>query len=611
MPPPDAASVDANGVPAARGVDRIVLLVLLVAAVSFWSWLAFGVHTLPVVGGESDNYVDRAADALAGRLTADPFHPLGLPLLIAGVAWFGLEPWTAGRLVVIAFGVLLVAAAWLLARRFAGWPLATAAVLAFVASEHVLVGSVQVCTDVPATAMMTVALWAWTRCAGAARAPASWLWLGGLALGLAATLRMPSLALGPAFAPLLLGIATHERLRRIGWAMAGGALGLVPHIAIGWLWPRPPMNNFAQIVWKYRYRWDDPAFLAYLERREPFPWDALPGWLLQGCGDLGGYLAGGLGAPWSLQVASLATAVSVLLALGMLVGLARARRDPAGAVVAAGGLVYTSALCILSLPLARFTVPTLLPPLVLLVAAATAARTRLVRGAATVATLVLMSAALLRAPASLREFDRLHPRADLAAIEALVAEHGEWLTIATPAIGLQHRVKVFTTDVQRPLDAAADAAGHWRHLLGQPAVVAADFVVVGRRTWPQFAARLREAVPADRYRVVRDDEVLVLAPVAVAPWCERASATRRGADLVLEVHLAAAFDRSRAAGVGFRLRSDSGTWHDITLLPAPDGAFRRTLENGTALLGRDSVLWPAMLTRDGALRRGPSVRVAD
>jgi len=587
--------------------DRRLLLGLLLAATAFWSWLAFGVHTMPVIGGESDNYLDRATDALRGNLQSDGFHAVGLPLLIATVASAGLEVFTAGRLIAIGSGMLLVACAFLLARCFVSRPAALLTAIAVGASEYVLVGAVQACSDVPAAACGALALLCWTRAVPPGGAKAGRLWLGGFALGLAVSIRVPSFAFAPAFLPLLLAVSWRERLRRTAWTTFGGLLGLLPHLLTSWLNPGPKLQNFSQIVWKYRFYTDDEAFLAYLQNPEPIPWQQLPGWLLQGCGDLGEFLWRGLGAPWSGGGGPLAIAVSVSMTAAMTVPLLR--RERATSVLAIAAWSYTLALCLLSIPKTRLTIPTVVPALVLLVASVARPERRMRSAAPFCCAAFCAGAALIAIPRHLGTFERAHPRSDLQAIRDLVAAHGPWLSIATRAITLDRYVDCFFTGYPIVLVPTIAPTEYWQRVLADEKAYAADFLVVGRASWPDEYEKLRAVPPPEGYRLVHDDDVLVYAKVDTAPWCDETTAVVDGEALEIEVRLAAGFDAKTLVGVGVLMRGGTGAWNRLTLVPQPDGAFRLRLPGGRALVQQPTTIVAAMLQRDGTVRRGKSIEV--
>lgn len=587
-------------VPEWATIDWYLLTGLCVAAAAFWGWLGFAVHTLQVVGGENDGYTEMAARILEGPLTSDGFHPLGLPLLIVGVASCGLDIFDAGRLVVIAAGILLVASTYLMARRFAGPLLAGLSVVAVAASQHVLLGAVQVCTDVPAAAFLAACLVGWSAAAGPATARRRQLFFGGLFLGLAASMRMPSLTFAIAFLPLWYGVGWWERWRRFAYSGLGGLLGLTA-VAV-----RPPQGNFHQLVWKYRFLGDTKGFVDYMQAPAPIPWSELRGWLVQGCGDVLTYLGRGIGEPWSAGQPWLATIVSLALVLAMVVPIVRA--DARGTVLACGGLAYTVVLGIVSIPVQRLTVPSVVPAVVLLAALAASSRGRwralLVAGVAALATIALASA-----PRHVASFAAMHPHEDLEAVRDLTREHGDWLTIATPAIGFARHVDCFYTELPEVPHPITEPAQAWQWVLSHPTVLAADFLVVGRRTWPKFAEWLRAGMPKDRYRLVRDDAVVVFAPLAALPWYRSCSATLVGDDLVLEIELPPESDPAGLVGVGCLLKDRHGVLHRLSLIPEPDGLFRLRVPNGRALAEGGKPPVPVRLTRDGVLRRGAPVPV--
>jgi 4-amino-4-deoxy-L-arabinose transferase-like glycosyltransferase len=580
-----------------------VLAALLAAGAAFWCWLAFSVHTQIVIGGESDCYLDRAEDLLDAKIVLDGFHPLGLPVLVAAVAWCGLATFTAGRLVAIACGLLLVACTYRIARTFASRLAAVFAAVAVGASQFVLVGAVQVCSDVPAAAFATLALWVWTRVCADRVAKARWLVAGGLAVGLAGFMRTPGLVVAPAFLPVLLGIPWRERWRRCGYTLLGAAVGFGPHVLLSW-YAGLPAKNASQLVWKYR-RLSDDELLAWLRDPGPFPWAEVPGWMLQGLGDLLGYLTHGLGRPWSVTpVGAVPVVVSLLMTAAMALPLLMRQR--AASVLALGAWSCAIAMCLFTLPMDRLTVPMAAPAVLLAVHAFSRWRPMV----AVACAAALAGAALAVVPRALDDFERMHAREELEALQRLAAQHGEWITVATTAIGLERHVRYGQVPLRLSNDAALAPSAHWQQLLDSVAGRHADFVLVGRTRSPVAWAALSAVPPPASHEVRERNGALVIARRgAGADPFELAEVTVRGQECHLRIRLAAWIDAAQLLAVGFVLREGRREREPLLLQPVADGSFAATIPGSAFATAGDREFVPALVTRDGVIRRGRAVTV--
>lgn len=598
MPSPIAAE---------RPLARALPVAALVAAAGFWLWLALCVHTMTVVGGEIDHYVERAEVLLRGNLTTDRLHPMGLSLLIAALGWLGVEPFVGGRLIGVASALVLVSCTFFVVRGWAARLPATLAAIAVGASPFVLYCAVQAASDVPAAACLSMALVGFTRAAREHRSPATRLVLAGLALGFAGSLRMPSLAFAPAFLPLCFGVAWRERARRVGFTALGGAIGLAPHLVTLYLTTGKLFQNTTQIVWKYRFLNDYDAFLAYLDAPTPVSWQELSGWLRIGFGDWFGYLGSGIGWPWSLDVGFVAVVVSVWFAVALLLPFVLRRRD--AAVLAIGAWSYSLLLCVLSVPLDRLTIPMAMPAVALATLAWAPLPPRL-RALPACVAFALAATAVGRMPTTLAYFERLHARAEMAVARGLIAEHGEWITVAMPAVGLQRGLPCFIECFVPTEDVDMPSPTYWDRLLANPESAAARFVVVGRGTWPAIHAELSASPPPPGYRSVQRGDVLVFERQDATGWCANAAAERVGDELHLSLRLTDGVDRSRLAGAGFLVRAGgTGDWQPLLLAPAADGGFAKVLVCDPAAA---NVLWsfvPATLSWDGSKRTARAIEV--
>jgi hypothetical protein len=572
------------------------LLALLLAAAAFWTWLAFGVHTVEIIGGELDQYVVRARAILAGSDNKDPYHPAGYPLWIAALGCCGIEPFAAARALGVGFGLVLLWASHGLARLWLP-PVASLLVAAIVAlSEFVVTTTVQACSDVPAAAMGSVALLQWCRAARLGVTTRR-LVLGGLALGIATSFRSPALWLGAGFLPLLWNVAPahplRERLRRVGWTALALVVGQLPHFVWFAHVFGSPLHNLAwhSLVLKFHCHFDEPQWIAEAPRYDEILRAEWTSWLWPAARDAMHHLVSGLANGLGVGVA---TAPAIALSLAVLAGFLHAlwRGDCARVVLALATLCYASLLAATFRPMDRFTIPQVLPA-VLALAVPFVHRGDARR--ATVVLVLLLAVIAFRATDVLRTFPLLHAHAERAAVAALGAERGE------PARALVWPFFAFVGD------------DPWTELRRHLHAYDQEFAVLSRTTSrPAIDALLAQPLPPD-FAIVRNDELLVLdATHTPTPWLAAASATPRDGALHLQLErtttppsddpiLMAAF----LVGVP---RDGAFDWQHVPLVPTGERTHAFELPAG-ALRGLRCRFVPAVIHASGMIRRGTPFEV--
>lgn len=565
--------------------NRALLALLLLAAAS-WTWLAFAVHTVEIGGGELDQYVLRARAMLAGSDNQDAYHPAGLPVWIAALAWFGIEPFAAARALAIGFGVVLLWASHGLARLWL--PSHAALVVAAIVglSPIVLVHAVQACSDVPAAAMATVALLHWCRAARDG-ATTSRLVSGGLAIGVAASFRSPALWLLLGWLPLLRDGGFHERLRRCLWTGGAILVGMLPHLLWFWHVFGSPLHNEAwvSLLLKFHFDYDVPAWVAAKPHYAAILDAEWTSWLWPALRDALVFLATGLGAGLGVGGGGLpAVLLSLAVAAAWLHALLRG--DRARAVLALAALGYAMLLAATFRPIDRFLIPLVLPAVLLLALP-------LARGRPAV-LLLLLAAVVWRAPAAITHFVRSHPHAELAAVAALRDELGEPLRALV-----------------RPFCAFA-TADPWLELRRELHAHDQEFVVLSRTTSAAAIAALRALPTPPDFRIRRDDELLVLdASATPEPWLAAASAEPRDGALHLRLELHGAPTEDAILMAGFLIGAHRGgelQWQHVPL-PATGERTYELVQPVTTLRGVRCRLVPAVIHASGMIRRGEPFEV--
>lgn len=574
------------------------LLALLLAAAAFWSWLAFGVHTIEIVGGELDQYVVRARAILAGSDNKDPYHPAGYPLWIAALGWCGVEPFAAARGLGVGFGVVLLWASHGLARLWLppGPALLVPAIVGL--SEFVLTTTVQACSDVPAAAMGSVALLHWCR-ATRDGTTARRLVLGGLALGIATSFRSPALWLAAGLLPLLWNVApghpVRERLRRVAWTATAFVVGQLPHLVWFAHVFGSPLHNLAwhSLVLKFHCHYDEPDWLAATPRYAEIVRDEWTSWLWPAARDVLHHLANGLGSGLGVGVGTmLATALSLAVLAGLLHALWRGRGDRARIVLALATVCYAVLLAATFRPIDRFTIPQALPAVLAL--ALPFVRRDDARPA-TAVLLLLLAAVAWRAPSVLSTFAQLHPHAERQAVATLGAERGE------PLRALVRPFFAFRSD------------DPWTELRRTLHAHDHEFVVLTRATsQPAIDALLARPLPPD-FAIVRNDEVLVLdATPTPTPWLATANATPRDGTLHLQLELASTAPSDdpvlMAAFLVGAPRESTFDWQHVPLTPTGERTYALDLP-ASGLRGRRCRFVPAVIHASGMIRRGAPFEV--
>jgi hypothetical protein len=544
----DPAAIDPCPAPSLR---EWPLVLLLAFAVSFWSWLAFAVHTIPIVGGEWDQYVERAAGLLRGDLPADVYHPAGFTLLIAALAWVGVDAFVAARIWAVAFGALLLAASYGLARVWFDRATSFFTALAVGASEYVLVGAVQACPDVPAAALATLALYLW------ARGPLQRIASGAFVLGVAWTLRAPALWIGAAVLPLLVADARLRQWRVLAGAAAAFVAGTLPQLVVSWLQYGSPVHSeySHNLVLKYHHHFDAAAWVADREHLGEIFRAECTSWIVPALADCATFVATGLFGCF-VDPGAIATMLSVLVAIAC--AIAWRSKDAGAASVAAGGIAYGLLLAATFQPTDRLLIPLAAPMLIslllLLRRVAGARRTWLT--AATAAAVALGS--VLHAPRAIDTFRRAHPYAEVAAEARLQAELG-------PPLRCYHN----------PFFDSAHEGDPWQWLRRRAKSMGAEFFLLDPAKAPVACARLEGSpLPPDfEIRERRPVLVLVYRPTA-EHWAESAGVEPRGDEVHLSLTVADRPELAPCFACGFLMRRGTGAVANWELLALPPGAGR-------------------------------------
>lgn len=471
--------------------------------------LAIGWHPIEINGPESDSYVDRVEDVLAGRPGFDGYHPTHLPLLGAGiVAATGCTPFTALRLISAASGGILVALAFCLASRFGSRAGAFGATAMTAVQGGVLLLSVQAATDAMAAALALAMLLAAVRTIETGQRTGAFA--TGLFFGLALGTRLSVIGLAPALlAPLL----TKRRWSAVACTAAGVVLGHAPHGILAWLERGSPLHNdnWRNLVLKAG-SFDGRLLL------QPGV-DSLSGFLHEhglrlcamGAADLWRVLSGQLG--WILLGGGPAL-LAVIVTLAVVGAMARLLwRDRAGRVLVLATASYTALVCLTFTPEERSLLP-VLP--VAAVALAGTTRDRSLLGRLCLVILVLVATiAGLRLPDRLREFVDRHPQAEIEAATAL-ASHPEVTLVATTYRSMRRCVPFPVAYVYSPaLASIHDLGDLLRHLRSEQGRTGANGMAIGRRTAPEIHRWLRHAEAGTELKIIRRDEdvVLLILPV--------------------------------------------------------------------------------------------------
>jgi hypothetical protein len=573
--------------------SRALPPLLLLIAAGMWCWLAFAVHTVEIVGGELDQYVVRARAILAGSDNHDPYHPAGYPLWLAAIASCGPDPFTAARGLGVLSGLVLTWASYRTARLWLPTGTSLLCALSVAVSEFTLVVAVQACSDVPAAAAIAVALWLWCR-AAITGVTTRGLLLAGLAFGIAISFRSPSAWFAGAFVPLLFGCSWRQRARRLLLTTAATTLGLLPHLLWYWHVFGSPFHNLSwhNLVLKFHHRFDVPAWVADIPNFATIVRAEWTSWLQPAAVDVAAFLAGGLGAGLGLISGTLlATLVSLAVLGGH--GHAARQRDRARTMLALGSLPYAMLLAATFQPIDRFTIPLVLPAVLALVLPLRGAADRRSPWALVMAA-VLAAAVSWNAIGTIDLFRRCHPHAELAAVDALRHEFGEPVRALVRPFYRCSGADPFA-DLRRELHAHDQ-----------------EFLVLARANAAEACAAFTTAPLPGDFRIVRDDDVLVLDASALpTPWLAAASALPDGdvIRLQLSTHGAVADDPILLGAFLLVAHGEHGPeWHHLALAPTGERAFALELPR-SPLRGKRCRFVPAVIHASGMIRRGAPIEV--
>jgi hypothetical protein len=579
-------------------------LVPLVTALA----LAAVATALPAVeiDAEADRYHERAEQLLRGEIPASPYHPLGLPVLLAGLqALLGDSLW-AGRLVSAAAAGWLVhlggrlaeqlqhgagpAARWLLAGNAILWSCGTMASSDMLAAALLLAATVRVASGGdPASSRRALGT--------------------GLLLGAAVAMRHAAW-----FAVPILGWWTLQRDRTkatLGRLALGLAIGSLPHWLPHWFAPPTPgiagwHNLYLRVVCGF-----DLDCLHQAQAAGTIP--GFGAFLWQYGAELlrDGLRAAGDSATTQLAPMLFGLEPSAWLRgwplLPVLLGLLHPRTRPTGRWLLALGAFSMLAIAATTLPR-----PRLLLPLLPLLAAGGAAALQLLphRG---LRRLLLASVVGTAAVTGWRQFaTRLthYPEAEVHLAQQLSR-------LLTTPFGVLTTVPVLDRHVTQrvygyPGGPLASTEATWSQLRQRLQATGADVFLTGRASHRALHAQLTASpLPADFRRLHQDDRTLaVTLQLPPSPWLANGTVqpdtVRLGARATMRLRLAAGAERSRLVAAGCVWRSPDGTETLLDLPAAADGEFARDLHPDRA---GTHWLAPFLLLGDGSVQRWPSLRL--
>lgn len=567
-------------------------------------------HTVPRWGRENDTYLFGADSILAGGLPTDPYHPFGYPFVTALVALVVGDTFVAARLVSCAGAVLLVVAAHRLATLWVGARAASWVAIATALNPWTLTVGVEATTDAvwAGLAAMTLALSA----EAVRRAPRTF-WLA-LVFAAAFSTRYQSAVL---LVPIVLGLSMsrgvpprrrwREVLRFVGLA----ALLTTPHLVSIWIAFGDPFysENWRSIALKYYGGLEFAALGSMSFERLVEVIAADPGVVVtRSLADLGQLLTATLPRILSgirdLPASWTGHAAAAFAACGAVVLLVR--RDPAFAVVAAFGALYSVLTCVSFVPIAEFYL--VLLPVGYVGIVAVARRTGIAH------LLGLLSCALVAAalPANLSHFVARHPLPEIAAARTTCASSPVPLHVVSSYPYLARYSGCVLHPVIVPTGREDGWARSWFDRIASIADSAnAEWVVLGARLVPthgDFAALCAD-VPARFDRVdVGDDSVLLLRS-RDAPWVEGLEVARVGSDgsaVRFTVRLRERAGEVAIARVAVLAVGPSGTQVAVEL----DASGERTYEREVDVAELEAGAWrltPVVVRGDGSYRAGDPV----
>ncbi len=568
--------------------------------------LGHWLHPVAMPGGEYDLYVERAESLLAGTLTNDAFHGMLFPELVALTTLALGNAFAAGRVVThaAAIAVLYVLYRWI--RQHHGpRPAVWTCVLLAVNAQFVLL-SLQACSDMTATAFLAAAAWLGCRYSSHRHVVAA----AGLCLGLALATRPSSMPL----APLFLAVVAANAGRGIGLrAFAGATFGLglfvgwLPHAIPTWLQFGSPFANESWRVLDSKLCHFDVQILV-TPRYEGMldllthEFGALLRLFVQDFWRLwtevlGAWLAGGC------MVRAFAVSTTALALAACLWHLWRRQHLPILSFV----LLHTLLIAFTFVPGEGMLLPIVPWVLALVVIAGFACARRWPLAVHALAAVYATTLAGM-APATLAEFARQHPTAEIAAAERVQQEHGATVTLISTYAAMQRHVSARVWTVSPPLPATYSTATMWQIISKTANEVGADYFLTSTASFWYALPDLAAQAPAGHtVRRLDDGVLLVQLPRLQRDWLQRAEVTRAADGNSIDCYLALV-EMPDLLGVGFTVFAPDGTSQLLALPSTGPREYRATLP--TPPTGGRWRFVPACMLRDGRVLRGTAIELA-
>ena len=491
-------------------------------------------HPVEAVGGELDQYAQRAALLLQGIIADDQFHPFLYPELVALCSLALDDVFASGRFVSAMAGGILVyygaRIAQLLSSQAGGWW--TFALLA--ANPAIVSHSMQVASDMTGSALCIWATWA-TLCAwNKPTAPA----LAGVAWGLAAAARFNFAAFLPSVAIALwiqgkLTKQSQSGMRwdwwnigaiGLGWTI-GYAPNLVPtYIASGLF---HPADNWKNLSLKLSGNWDREFLI-----NPPYP-DAMhlltqdgDQLLSMGYRDFEYYWTQGLGLQMLGDVAhqpAIAAALSLLAAASALFTLVQRRCNQARAstLVCVLGTVVMCLTFHQAFRLMIFVLPLSWAAIHASLHATLSRRPALIHGLSAAALMLIAS----NIPTHFAEFASLHPTDEISAAKRLSASVSPMTCIASPLSIITQHVPNRIANIEVPVKEKLDSKSFFRAALETSARNGAQYLVCGPLSAMLPMEHLQMNLP-EGTKVLEhtpNSLVLELSPTTSSSWLSNAS----------------------------------------------------------------------------------------
>lgn len=506
-----------------NGAEHRCLLVAVGLYAGLLVALGAALHPVDVNGGEADRYVDQAAALLQGVVFGDRFHPFLYAELVAACTWLCGDPFAAGRLVSSLAAGVFAYASYRLIRLLAGVRGAAVGTSMIMANAAVTLHGVQAASDMTASAFFVVGLWQLFAAGGRTRGSV----LAGIAFGLAVATRLNLGLLLPLTAAVVIGIGSGpvaSRIRALLGFVVGAIIGYLPHGVLSVIAFGTPMTGDSWRNLSLKLSGFDEAALnapPYADVFELLRVDG--GRLLAMAGDdlvtiwteaFGCLLAGGHCVDW------LAATLSATLVVAMIVQLV-GKRDRLTVAATLIVLAATATIAVTFYPQIRLLMP-FLPIAWAAIAVAIAGLPGWLRRLITV---LLAAAVATSLHPSWRQFIDSHPLAEIAAARDLASRHGPLVTIASCYSPMARHVAARTVYVPHPPVSQRNAEAFFRQVSVAAAELAADYLVVGRRTlFGIDVADLRAHLPPLATVDHADDALLVLRLARTEPaWLAEAS----------------------------------------------------------------------------------------